>query len=112
MGMIYSVTNSVVYVAVSRSGDRSADLLPRYYDVMANIIITRKCLNIFKKYNCYIIYYAYGIIKVKYIESLLTILFFCLLFFFYNDYNNKMYLILSYFNIARRSNFPCYKITS
>ena len=39
-------------------------------------------------------YYAYGIIKVKYLESLLTILFVRLLFFFYNDYNNKMYLIL------------------
>ena len=51
--------------------------------------------NIFKKYNFYKIYYAYGIIKVKYLESLLTILFVCLLFFFY-DYNNKMYLILSY----------------
>ena len=49
-------------------------------------------------YNCYIIYYAYGIIKVKYLESLLTILFVHLLFFFYNDYNNKnvSYLILSY----------------
>ena len=34
--------------------------------------------------------------KVKYLESLLTILFVHLLFFFYNDYNNKMYLILSY----------------
>ena len=65
------------------------------FDVLANIII-KKCLNIFKKYNCYIIYYAYGIIKVKYLESLLTILFVHVLLFFYSDYNNKMYLILSY----------------
>ena len=62
---------------------------------MANIII-KKNVNIFKKYNSYIRNYAYGIIKVKYLESLLTILFVRLLFFFYNDYNNKMYLILSY----------------
>ena len=65
---------------------------------MANIII-KKCLNIFKKYNYYIIYYAYGIINVKYLESLPTILFVHLLFFFYNDYNNKMYLIISYIYI-------------
>ena len=37
---------------------------------MSNIIIIKKIL-ISKKYNCYIIYYAYGIIKVKYLESLL-----------------------------------------
>ena len=63
-------------------------------DVMANIIILKKCLNILKK--CYIIYYAYGIIKVKYLEILRTILFVHLLFLFYNDYNIKIYLILSY----------------
>ena len=70
---------------------------------MDNIII-KKCLNIFKKYNCYIIYYAYGIINVKYLESLVTILFVHLLFFFYNDYNNKMYLILSYIYIYCNDN--------
>ena len=52
-------------------------------------------LNIFKKYNCYIIYYAYGSITVKYLESLLAILFVRLFFLFiYNHYNNKIYLIL------------------
>ena len=35
-------------------------------------------------------------IKVKYLESLLTILFVHLFYFFYNDYNNKIYHILSY----------------
>ena len=50
-----------------------------------------------KKYNLYIIYYAYGIIKVKYLEILVTISFDRLLFIFsYNDYNYKMYLILYY----------------
>ena len=47
--------------------------------------------NILKKSQMY----SY-LAKVKYLESLLTILFVHLLFFFYNDYNNKMYLILSY----------------
>ena len=57
------------------------------FDVMVNIIIKKyNNLNIFNKYNCCIIYY--GIIKVKYLECLPTILFVCLLFFSYNDYNN------------------------
>ena len=37
---------------------------------MANIIMKKKMFKYLKKYNCYIIYYAYGIIKVKYIDSL------------------------------------------
>ena len=51
------------------------------FDVMANIIIKNN-LNIFKKYNCYLIYYAYGTINVNYLESLLNILIVLLLFFF------------------------------
>ena len=47
------------------------------------------------------------IIKVKYLESLLTILFVHLLFFFYNDYKNKIYLILYYLICIRYDNCDC-----